>query len=182
MIILDNFLPKEVFSKLQDYCNENEFQIVQAGEKQFSVLEVPENIYPFIQKEGYEIIFTFIRNAYQGFDDVERIHCDGIIMNKKTDAAAVLYINNTKGVTKNGTKFYSHQIHGPFLPKDATEEEFNRLITEDASDTSKWTETFCVKSKPNRMLSYKSNIFHGKWPAKIEKGIRKVLVVFYSKL
>lgn len=181
MKIIDDFLPQEVFKELQNYCLENEFKIVKAGEKEFSVLDVPENIYPFLAIEGYDIIFSFIRNAYNLFDNEERIHCDGIIMNRKTDKASVLYINNKNGVTKNGTKFYSHKTHGNFLPDDADETEFNRLITEDAHDPTKWKETHFVKSKPNRMLIYKSSFFHGKYPARIKEGTRIVLVTFYAK-
>jgi hypothetical protein len=102
-------------------------------------------------------------------------------MGKKTNKASVLYINNTHGVTKNGTKFYSHKIHGPFLPDGTDEAEFNRLLTEDANDSRKWKETHFVKSRPNRMLQYNSKYFHGKWPAKIKEGQRIVLVVFYCK-
>jgi hypothetical protein len=181
MTIIDNFLPKEVFKKLQEYCKENEFKIVQAGEKEFSILEIPQEIYPFLELDGHEIIFAFIRNAYKDFDNEERIHCDGIIMGKKTDKAAVLYINNKNGVTKNGTKFYAHKVHGNFLPNNASEEEFNRLIEEDSHDTSKWRETHFVNSKPNRMLRYNASFFHGKFPAKIKNGERQVLVVFYCK-
>jgi hypothetical protein len=182
MTIIDDFLPKNVFKELQDYCKENEFKIVQAGEKQFSTLEIPENIYPYLELEGHEIIFAFIRNAYKEFDNTERIHSDGIIMGKQTNKACVLYINNSHGVTKNGTKFYSHKVHGNFLPDHTSEEEFNRLLTEDAGDPRKWKETHFVKSKPNRMLIYNSRYFHGKYPAKIKDGTRIVLVTFYSKL
>lgn len=181
MKITDNFLPKEVFENLQKYCKENEFNIVQAGEKEFSILEVPQEIYPYLEIEGHEIILSFIRNAYKDFDNEERIHCDGIILNRQTNKAAVLYINNKNGVTKNGTKFYAHKIHGNFLPDGTDEAEFNRLITEDAGDVRKWRETHYVKSKPNRMLLYNSQYFHGKHPAKIKDGQRIVLVCFYAK-
>ena len=177
-----NFLPEEIFKDLQHYCRKTEFRIQQAGEKQFSVLDVPEHIYPFLELHGHEIIFAFIRNAYKTFDNKERIHCDGIIMGKQTSKAAVLYINNRSGVTRNGTKFYAHKVHGNFFPEDGMEEEFNRLLQEDADDKKKWNETHYVKSKPNRLLRYNSMFFHGKHPAKIKDGTRIVLVVFYAKL
>ncbi|HEY6143733.1 MAG TPA: hypothetical protein VIV55_10015 [Flavobacterium sp.] len=182
MKVIDDFLPKPLFKELQQYCTENEFQIVQAGEKQFSVLAVPQEIYQLLELPGYEIIFTFIRNAYKDFDNEERIHCDGIIMNKKTSKAAVLYINDSQGVSENGTKFYSHEKYGRFLPDDTDDKEFDRLIIEDSADKTKWTQTRWVKSKPNRLLRYNARYFHGKYPAKIRKGTRIVLVVFYSKL
>jgi hypothetical protein len=181
MNIIDNFLPEETFKSLQEYCKENEFKIVEVGGKLFSTIEVPQDIYPFLELEGHEIILAFIRSANGAFDTKERIHCDGIIMGKQTNKAAVLYINNKNGVTKNGTKFYAHKVHGNFLPDDASEDEFNRLIQEDAEDTRKWTETHFVKSKPNRMLRYNARYFHGKYPARIKDGKRIVLVVFYAK-
>lgn len=182
MKIIDNFLPKPLFKELQNYCKENEFEIIQAGEKQFSVLKVPQEIYPFLELPGYEIIFTFIRNAHKDFDNEERIHSDGIIMGKKTVKAAVLYINDSQGVSQNGTKFYSHEKYGRFLPEDTPNEEFDRLIVEDSADKTKWTQTHWVESKPNRLLRYNSAYFHGKYPAKIKKGERIVLVIFYAKL
>jgi hypothetical protein len=170
------------FEELQQYCKDNEFKIVTAGEKQFSTLDVPQYVMPYLELEGHEIIFTFIRNAYRDFDNEERIHCDGIIMGRRVNKAAVLYVNNKNGVTKNGTKFYKHKVHGNFLPDGTPEAEFNRLIEEDASDTRKWTETHFVKSKPNRLLRYNARFFHAKSPARIKEGTRIVLVCFYAKL
>jgi hypothetical protein len=181
MKIIDNFLPKPLFKELQKYCKENEFQVVQAGEKQFSVLPVPQEVYPFLELPGYEIIFTFIRNAHKDFDNEERIHCDGVIMGKKTAKAAVLYINDSQGVSQNGTKFYSHEKYGRVLPDDVDDAEFDRLIVEDSADKTKWTQVRWVESKPNRLLRYSSSRFHGKYPAQIKKGVRIVLVAFYSK-
>lgn len=181
MVVIDDFLPKDVFKELQEYCNENDFSIIQAGEKLFSVLEIPQKIYPYLELEGHEIILAFLRNAHKDFDNEERIHCDGTIMGQQTNKAAVLYINSKNGVTKNGTKFYCHKKHGNFLPDNTDETEFNRLIEEDANNLSLWKETHFVKSKPNRLLRYNSRYFHGKYPARIKEGTRIVLVVFYAK-
>ncbi len=180
--VKDNFLPKEVFLELQDYCNSNNFNIITAGDKQFSVLEVPETIKPYLEKEGYRVILSFIRSAWNDFDNDIRIHCDWDIMNQRTALASVLYINDPKGVSENGTAFYSHHIHGNSLSDNAKEEEYNRLILEDSNNESKWEQTDYVKSKPNRLLSYKSSLFHSKFPKQIKNGIRIVCVVFYKKL
>src|SRR5690242_1770792 len=108
--VKDNFLGKYSFRELQNYCRANEFRIIDAGDKQFSVLDTPDYIFPVIQKKGYDIILTFIRRAWNDFDTDMRAHCDGIILNRKTSLASVLYINDEAGVTPNGTRFYSHEI------------------------------------------------------------------------
>lgn len=181
ILIYDNYLPSTIFSKLQEYCNINEFKIVDVGDKKFSMLETPDFALNFLQIEGYKVIFSFIRSAYKGFDNDFRIHSDGIIMNQKTDLASVLYINEPDGVTPNGTAMYSHHIHGKFLPKDATEEEFNRLLLEDSNDLSLWEQNDYISAFPNRLLTYSANLFHCKVPKEINDGVRIVLVVFYSK-
>ena len=178
--VTDNFLPQEVFNRLQQYCSENEFQIVDAGEKQFSVLSVPEDLSWFFKFDGLDTVFSFIRNAYNGFDEDLRIHADNIIQGHKTNYAGVLYINNPEGVTENGTAFYEHKEYGYKLPVDCTDEQFDKLIVEDANDESKWKKLDYVSSRPNRFLMYDSNYFHSKIPSKIEEGERIVLVCFYK--
>lgn len=178
--IQDNFLPEQVFRDLQDYANNVPFQLVKAGEKEFSVLETPRVLLDLLQIKGHFIVLTFIREAHAGFDNIERIHADGIIQNYKTSFARVLYLNEEDELEPHGTCFYDHHIHGQFLSEDATEEEFNRLIVEDSNEPAKWKMTDKVIGRPNRLLTYRSNLFHAKWPAKIEKGNRKVLVVFYA--
>lgn len=180
--VKDDFLPKNTFSRLQEYCKLNKFEIITAGDKQFSVLEVPENIKTYLQKDGYQIILTFIRSAWDSFDNDIRIHCDWDIMGQRTSLASVLYINELDGVTKNGTAFYTHHLHGKELSECSTEEEYNRLILEDSNDESKWLKTDYVESKPNRLLTYNSNLFHSKFPKQIKNGTRVVCVVFYKKI
>lgn len=180
--VKDGFLPNEIFKELQDYCNKEQFQIVQAGDKAFSVLEVPENIKPFLEIEGHELVLSFIRNAYNDFDNDWRIHADNIIMNERVSIASVLYINDPKGVSENGTSFYEHHLHGKELSECVSEEEYNRLILEDSNDLTKWLETDYVKSKPNRLLKYNSNLFHSKHPNQIKKGKRIVMASFYKRI
>lgn len=181
MITIDNFLPEESFKNLQKYCETNDFKIVDAGGKLFSVLETPEFIINFLKEDDYNLILTFLREAHDGFDDQLRIHADNIIMGKKTALAKVLYVNNPDTVSKNGTAFWKHHKHGNFLPEDVSNEEFDRLIIEDSNNIELWDKTALVESKPNRLLTYNSNQFHSKYPANIEKGKRIVLVAFYSK-
>lgn len=179
--IKDNFLPKSVFKELQNYCNSNEFSIVTAGDKQFSVLEVPENIKNYLKKEGHDIILTFIRSAWNDFDTTWRRHADNIIMGQRIDLASVLYINDAFECDENGTAFYVHEKYGESLPIDISTDEYDRMILEDSEDDSKWEMTQAILGKPNRLLTYPSQSFHSKFPNKITKGVRKVLVAFYIK-
>lgn len=180
--VKDNFLHEDMFKGLQEYCESNVFGLVKAGDKSFSVLEVPDDVLDALNKvDGHSISLCFIRRAYKGFDNELRIHCDGIIANQKTSYASVLYINKEEGVTPNGTSFYKHIEHGNYLDNDATEDEFNRLILDDSNDISKWKRTGSIKSKPNRLLTYDANYFHAKYPNSIEEGERIVLVCFYTK-
>ena len=180
--IKDNFLPDETFRELQNYCLEKDFETVVVGGKEFSVLETPDNIIPFLKQPGHKITLTFIRQANELIDTKLNIHADGIIQGQISSLASVLYINDSQGVTENGTAFWEHEKHGYKLPSDCSIQEFNRLLTEDANDIEKWEQLGFYRSKQNRLLTYPSNYFHSKWPQKIESGRRVICVSFYKKI
>tara|TARA_R110000737_G_C14624761_1_gene494663 strand:+ start:61120 stop:61680 length:561 start_codon:yes stop_codon:yes gene_type:complete len=185
IIIEDNFLDEKDFAVLQDYCKQ-EFQIVKAGAgdqwKEFLVIDTPEVIREQLELDDHRIILTFIRKAHKDFDTDPRIHSDGIINNQYVDVASVLYINESEGVyPRNGTMFYEHRIHGEALPKDVTGEVYNEVLR-DSNHIGRFRETDRVYAKPNRLLSYPAQKFHAKFPPKIEKGERIVLVTFYSEI
>jgi hypothetical protein len=181
MKVKDQFLPEEVFKSLRTYCKENEFEIKKIGEKEFSVLPTPDFVQEFLHIPDYDLHLTFIRSADKNFDTDIRIHADNIIAGKKTALASVLYISTPAETSTNGTAFWKHHEHGFTLPEDVTNEEFDRLITEDSNDTSKWELQDIVWSEPNKQVMYNSNNFHSKWPAEISVGTRIVLVSFYTK-
>lgn len=181
MQVTDNFLPTKAFEDLQEYCNQNEFEIIKAGEKEFSVLKTPNSLLDFFKIEGYELVLTFLRRANKDIDTDLRIHADNVIVGRKTALASVLYINNKDEATPNGTVFWEHHIHGQELAKNVSNKEFDRLITEDSNDIQKWEVQDLIKSRPNRQLLYNSNLFHSKWPPVIETGERRVLVCFYAE-
>jgi len=101
-----------MFTALQDICTNTEFEIVKVGEKEFSIMKTPEDILPYFQIPGHEIILSFIRDAYADFDTDYRIHADNVINGHKTSFASVLYINKPEGVTPNGTAFWEHEKYG----------------------------------------------------------------------
>jgi len=180
--VVDNFLPEDEFKSLQEYCDNNLFEIVSFPGKSFSVLAPPSSVYNYLNIDGYEVILSFIRNAYKGFDDDLRIHADNIIQGSKTSIATVLYVNDEDGVTPNGTAFWDHYIYGNKLSKDCTDADFDNILLNDSNNRSAWIFKDYISSRPNRMLTYDANYFHSKHPAEITEGIRKVLVTFYKKI
>jgi hypothetical protein len=135
----------------------------------------------YLQIPNYELHLTFIRSANKDFDNDLRIHADNIIEGKKTALASVLYISTGAETSANGTAFWKHHKHGLKLPEDVTNEEFDRLLTEDSNDLKKWDLVNIAWAVPNRRVLYDSNLFHSKWPAEISVGTRIVLVCFYTK-
>lgn len=182
IVIRDSYLNQEDFQALQDYCYNTEFKEVQAGEKSFLTIPTPDWVREKIQIEGSRMVLTFIRKAHKNFDTELRAHCDYYIMNEKVDYAVVLYINDTKGVSTNGTRFHKHIKYGYKLPENFTEQQYNDLILNHSNDETKWVTTDVIQARPNRLLMYDAQLFHSKYPSKIETGERIVLVAFYKKI
>jgi len=179
--ITNNFLPSNIFNWLQTYTAVNQFEIIKAGDKEFCTLPTPKDLLDQLQIPGHEIILTFIRKAYPGFDNTWRIHADNLIQGHKAALASVLYININEGVTPNGTAFWSHPLYGERLPDDVSPQEFDRLLTEESNNVDLWEKGAFVPAQPNRLLVYDAQRFHSKFPNEITKGERTVLVTFYKK-
>ena len=183
MQIIDNYLPKEIFAKLQNFVAKNDFKIIDIGANRLiSILEAPDYVLNYLNIPGLKIITAFLRESYDGFDNQLNIHADNVILGEKVDQAGVLYINNPNGVTPNGTQFFIHEKYHYELPTTVSEEEYNRMLQEDAKDSSKWVIASQVHNIPNRFLTYDARLFHDKFPSNIKKGNRVVLVVFYKKI
>ena len=180
--VVDNFLPEDEFKSLQEYCDNNLFEIVSFPGKSFSVLYPPSSVYNYLHMDGYEMVLSFVRSAYKGFDTNLWIHADNIVQGKKIDIASVLYINDDEDVTENGTAFWKHYVYGRTLPKDCTNSDFDNILLKDADNRTSWLKKDYISSRPNRMLTYDANYFHSKYPEEITEGIRKVLVTFYTKI
>jgi hypothetical protein len=180
--IQHNFLSEENFERLQKYCYNTDFKITQVGEKLFSLLQTPEFILEFLAIKNHTLILSFIRESYDGFESKLNIHADNRLEGEKVALASVLYINYPEEVTLNGTAFYKHHIHGTQLPDNCSDEEHNRLLIEDANDYNKWTLEDYAPNIPNSIVNYNGSLFHSKFPANIDKGLRIVLVAFYKKI
>jgi len=78
----------------------------------------------------------------------------------------------------HGTAFWEHENYGHTYIK-SSDEEFNRMLIEDADDKSKWKLNSIVGYRDNRLLSYPCNYFHSKYPNEYEDQ-RIVVVMFYK--
>ena len=180
--IKDNFLPKQLYKELVEYCHG--FKEVKYPDKSFWVKELPSELIHYIERslekiEGKDIksILCFAREAKESQDNSWRIHNDTIIEGEQPDRAVVLYLK-AKEDKLNGTAFWEHENYGHTYIK-SNSEEFNRMLKEDANDKSKWKLNSVVGYKDNRLLSYPCEYFHSKYPNEY-KDQRIVLVMFYK--
>lgn len=179
----DNFLPQHIFLKLKKFISNTDFKIIDIGaNRKISVIETPQFVTNFLKVENHKLITSFLRESNDGFDNQLNIHADNLIKSEKIALASVLYINEINQATANGTAFYKHEKYGEKLPEDISDEEYNRMLLEDANDKTKWICYHHIASIPNKLLTYDARLFHAKYPLNIDKGNRIVMVNFYSKI
>ena len=175
-------MPDVLYKSLRDYSEG--FEKYPTPGKDFWVKDVPHDLKTYIVNkleniEGNKIenILCFLREAKKGQDNNWRIHNDTAIMGCKPDRAIVLYIKSSEDGL-HGTAFWEHENYGhTYIESDS--EEFDRMLTEDANDKSKWKLETVIGHKDNRLLSYPCDYFHSKYP-KEYKNQRVVLVMFYK--
>ena len=180
--IKDNFLPNNLYKDLLNYCDE--FKEVKTPGKSFWIKNLPEEFINYItleleKIEGKKInnILCFLREAKKQQDNDWRIHNDTIIEGQQPDRAIVLFLKATEDKL-HGTAFWEHENYGHTYI-ESSNEEFDRMLTEDANDKSKWKLNSIVGYKDNRLLSYPCNYFHSKYPNEYNNQ-RIVLVMFYK--
>ena len=184
--ILDNFLPNDVLTKLNNYLVD--FKEVDTGNKKFWVMDSPQDFNDYMVNkisiiEGKRInnILSFFRIATNELDTDWRIHCDSIINNQLPTRAIVLYISKPGLNELNGTALWDHIEHGSSLPySELSNEKFDNLILNEANDLNNWKLNTVIGYKQNRLISYPSNYFHSKYPNKSWNKGRKVFVMFYN--
>lgn len=180
--INDNFLPTEVFDKLKELVYQKDFKTFYAAEKQFCVLQTPEFVLPFLQLENHKLLFTFIRKSDKHIDNTVNIHTDNYINGEVCDTSRVLYLNDPKNVTMNGTAFWRHKEIGERLSKNTSLKNFENLVIPESNNQENFIGMKLITNVPNRLLTYDANLYHSKFPAKLEQGTRIVLVAFYQKI
>ena len=182
--IKDNFLDKELFKLLNKTLNN--FTKVEMPGKNFWVKEPDKDLVKYIttklsiiENNNIENILCFFREAKQDQDNTWRIHNDSIISNQKPDRALVLYMSDNKSKSLNGTAFWEHKKYGDTFPNNKSSKEFNKMLSEDAEDLSKWNLKSIIGHKPNRLISYPCEYFHSKYPNEFINS-RVVFVMFYK--
>jgi hypothetical protein len=181
--IKDDFLDINLINLLNS--NKDKFQEIKTPGKSFWVKEIPNPIMDIIKFEiehlehnRIEPILGFLREAKEDQDNDWRIHNDSIIEGEQPDRACVLYISDTKQSGLHGTAFWEHKKHGDRF-KNASIEEQNRLLIEDANDLDLWDLKSIIGHKQNRLISYPCNYFHSKYPNEFIDN-RVVFVMFYK--
>lgn len=183
--IKDNFLPKEA---LEVFVNDKtDFEEYPTPGKVFWIKRVNKKFVDSVcnklsKIEGCKVenVLAFVREAKQNQDIDWRIHNDSIIAGVKPDRAVVLYLSEDNNEGLNGTAFWSHKDNGDTYKGD-TNKEFDRILTEDANDISKWELKTVIGHKQNRLLSYPCEYFHSKYPNEL-KNSRQVFVMFYKTI
>ena len=181
--ILDNFLPHNLFNALKEI---KDFEEIKTPGKSFWISKLPEEFQNFVTNkissiEGKEIknILCFLREAKQNQDTDWRIHCDQKINGEQPDRAIVLFMSPSKSENElNGTAFWKHESYGYTLPSSSNE-EFDRMLVEDANNKDKWELNTVIGHKENRLISYPSSYFHSKYPNQSWEDGRVVFVMFY---
>ena len=185
--IIDDFVEKNLFKLANQYLDENKFNKVVVGEKDFYIQDSNKDFDEYIATklsiiEGKKIenILSFFRVATDEIDVTWRIHSDLNINGQKPDRAVVLYLSPREKEELHGTALWEHYIYGRELPEDISDEEYDRMIKMDADELEKWRLSTVVGYEENRLVSYPSSYFHSKYPNVSWEEGRKVFVMFYK--
>lgn len=185
--IIDDFVEKNLFKLANQYLDENKFNKVIVGEKDFYIQDSNKDFDEYIATklsiiEGKKIekILSFFRVATDEIDVTWRIHSDLNINGQKPDRAIVLYLSPREKEELHGTALWEHCIYGRELPVDISDQEYDRMIKIDADELEKWRLSTVVGYEENRLVSYPSSYFHSKYPNVSWEEGRKVFVMFYK--
>jgi len=185
--IIDDFVEKNLFKLANQYLDENKFNKVIVGEKDFYIQDSNKDFDEYIATklsiiEGKKIekILSFFRVATDEIDVTWRIHSDLNINGQKPDRAVVLYLSPREKEELHGTALWEHYIYGRELPADISDQEYDRMIKIDADELEKWRLSTVVGYEENRLVSYPSSYFHSKYPNVSWEEGRKVFVMFYK--
>lgn len=183
--IIDNFLEQYL---LDDFLrDDSDFAELKMKEKSFWVKMPSQNFNNYVvskieslEHSRIKNILSFFREAKQNQDNDWRIHNDSIILGEKPDRAIVLFMDSEESNKLNGTAFWEHKTYGDTYCGNSNE-EFDRMLLEDANNRDLWNLKSVIGYKQNRLLSYPCNYFHSKYPNEFINP-RRVFVMFYKVL
>tara|TARA_R100001463_G_scaffold59186_4_gene111482 strand:+ start:679 stop:1254 length:576 start_codon:yes stop_codon:yes gene_type:complete len=184
---IDDFLEKDLFKGITEKLNNDEYVEHKTPGKSFWVQESSNDFNSYVLQKLEEIegnklenILGFFRISNDVVDTNWRIHSDLNIQGEQPDRALVLYMSPREINELHGTALWRHKVYGKSLPKQTTNEEFDRMIVKEAENLDMWTIDSIIGYEENRAISYPAHYFHSKYPNKSWKKGRQVFVMFYK--
>ena len=184
---IDDFLDKDLFEKTTQRLNSSSYVEYETPGKSFWIQESNNDFNDYVlqklqKTEGNKLenILGFFRISNDVVDTNWRIHSDLNIQGEQPDRALVLYMSPRKSNELHGTALWRHNVYGRSLPKETTNEEFDRMIIAEAENLDMWTLDSVVGYGENRAISYPASYFHSKYPNVSWKEGRQVFVMFYK--
>jgi hypothetical protein len=106
-------------------------------------------------------IISFLRLNSANHDTEFRVHSDTVILGQLPTHASVFYLETSKD---SGTAFFEHPVHGCKDPSKSL------IFTQ---DDGLWVPYKKYNAKRNSLLTYRSELFHGRFPWKARGNSRK---------
>lgn len=156
----NNTLPEDIYKESKAIAKRLRYSPVKVENGEFFFLaRVPSFINDSLNKAAEELvgkpledIASFYRLNSFIHDTKFRIHCDSEIQGRKPTHACVFYLYTH---VDSGTALYEHQVYG--------REDGASLAIFD-SDDGLWKAWHKVYAEENKLLVYKSSLFHGRFP------------------
>ena len=184
---IDDFLPSYILDETIKDLSSQDYEEFKTPGKSFYIQAATHVFVNHVcgalsEFEGNTVdpILGFFRVSNDILDTNWRIHSDLNIQGEKPDRALVLYISPREIDELHGTALWEHKTYGKALPKDTTNEEYDRMILNEAENLDMWTLNSVIGYEQNRAISYPANYFHSKYPNKSWKSGREVFVMFYK--
>lgn len=184
---VDDFLDKDLFKITKQQLDSNKYVEYKTPGKSFWVQEASQEFINYIiskleiiEGKKIESILGFFRISNEDVDTEWRIHSDLNIAGQKPDRAIVLYMSPKEINQLHGTALWEHKYYGKSLPKDTSNEEYDRMIYKEAENLNMWRLNSVIGYEENRIISYPAHYFHSKYPNKSWKNGREVFVMFYK--
>ena len=184
---IDDFLPSYILDETIKDLSSQDYREVKFPDKSFYVQEASYSfinhvcdILNKIENNTVNPILSFFRVSNEMLDTNWRIHSDLKIDGQQPDRALVLYISPRKIEELHGTALWRHKNYGKSLPKETTNEEYDRMILKESENLDNWTLDSVIGYEQNRAISYPANYFHSKYPNKSWESGREIFVMFYK--
>ena len=184
---IDDFLPQYILDETIKDLSSQDYEEIKYPTKSFYVQRPTQPFLKYVveslealENNKIEPILGFFRVSNDLLDTEWRIHSDLNIDGQKPDRALVLYISPREVNDLHGTALWRHKVYGRCLPKNTTNEEYDRMINNESENLDMWTLNSVIGYEQNRAISYPANYFHSKYPNKSWKSGREVFVMFYK--